>query len=86
MMTRGTMSWFFKMNGAEAFVASQKPAFIQFLKTISFDEPMAGAQTALPPGHPPIGGGMTAAADAMAPGIRKTGLDRATRLAGNTAG
>ena len=67
MMTRGTMSWFFKMNGADAFVASQKPAFIQFLKTISFDEPMAGAQTALPPGHPPIGGGMTAAADAMAP-------------------
>ena len=67
MMTRGTMSWFFKMTGADAFVTSQKPVFVQFLKTISFDEPLAGAQTGLPTGHPPIGGDMTESTVAMAP-------------------
>ena len=38
MMTRGNMSWFFKMTGEESFVASQKPGFIQFLKSVSFNE------------------------------------------------
>ena len=67
MVTRGTMSWFFKMTGEESFVASQKPVFIQFLKTVSFDEPLAETQTALPPGHPPIGSDMNAAPGSTAP-------------------
>jgi hypothetical protein len=38
MMTRGNMTWFFKMTGEESFVASQKPSLIQFLKSVSFNE------------------------------------------------
>jgi hypothetical protein len=51
-LTRGQMSWFFKLAGEESFVASQKPVLIAFLKSIQFTE-----QTdALPPGHPALGG------------------------------
>jgi hypothetical protein len=38
MLTRGTMSWFFKMTGEDACVTSQKEKFLQFLKSISFAE------------------------------------------------
>jgi len=38
MLTRGTMSWFFKMTGEDACVASQKKKFLQFLKSVSFAE------------------------------------------------
>jgi hypothetical protein len=38
MLTRGMMSWFFKMTGEDAFVASQKEKFLQFLKSVSFVE------------------------------------------------
>ncbi|MFT3782060.1 MAG: hypothetical protein QM790_08590 [Nibricoccus sp.] len=31
---RGEEAWFFKLNGPDAVVASQKPAFIEFLKTV----------------------------------------------------
>jgi hypothetical protein len=64
MMTRGPMSWFFKMTGEESFVAAQKPAFIQFLKSVSFTEPSAGIQPALPPGHPAVGVTATSTASA----------------------
>ncbi|HSY75181.1 MAG TPA: hypothetical protein VK810_06905 [Dongiaceae bacterium] len=36
MLARGETSWFFKMTGEDSFVASQKPNFLQFLKSISF--------------------------------------------------
>jgi hypothetical protein len=51
MVTRGNMSWFFKMTGEESFVVSQKPGLIQFLKSVSFDE-----SAAVPP-HPLIASG-----------------------------
>ncbi|MGC9942683.1 MAG: hypothetical protein ABSE48_12675 [Verrucomicrobiota bacterium] len=35
-LTRGTMSWFFKMTGGDEFVTSQKGIFLKFLKSISF--------------------------------------------------
>lgn len=38
MLTRGDMSWFFKMTGEDSFVASQKQNFLQFLKSVSFAE------------------------------------------------
>jgi len=38
MLTRGSMSWFFKMTGEEKFVGAQKEKFLQFLKSISFTE------------------------------------------------
>lgn len=45
-------AWFFKMTGDDQVVASQKPAFIEFLSSIEF----AAAETpgGLPPSHPPI--------------------------------
>ena len=48
-------AWFFKMTGDDALVAEQKPAFIEFLKSVSL--PSATAQMGLPPSHPPIGAG-----------------------------
>jgi len=51
MLTRGTMSWFFKMTGEDAFVTSQKDNFIQFLKSVSFVE-NAPAETAAAPVAP----------------------------------
>jgi hypothetical protein len=45
-LTRGAMSWFFKMTGDESFVSSQKQNFVQFLKSVSFAD-----QSAVPP-HP----------------------------------
>jgi hypothetical protein len=38
MLTRGATSWFFKMDGEDSFVASQKENFLQFLKSVSFVE------------------------------------------------
>ena len=56
---RGGVAWFFKMTGNDAVVAGQKPAFVEFLKSVSFPE--AGAQAQLPPGHPSMdAGGMLA--------------------------
>jgi hypothetical protein len=34
-LTHGTMSWFFKITGGDAFVTSQKETFLKFLKSIS---------------------------------------------------
>jgi hypothetical protein len=36
MLTRDSMSWFFKITGDDAAVTSQKNHFLQFLKSISF--------------------------------------------------
>jgi len=38
ILTRGTMSWFFKITGGDAFVTSQKEKFLQFLKSVAFVE------------------------------------------------
>ncbi len=48
MLTRGTMSWFIKIAGDDAFVTSQKQKFLQFLKSISFDDQGGGPTTAIP--------------------------------------
>jgi hypothetical protein len=46
MLTSGGTSWFFKMTGDASFVASQKPAFLQFLKSVNFVAPAAAAPMA----------------------------------------
>jgi hypothetical protein len=62
---RDGAAWFFKMTGEDSLVAEQKPAFIEFLKSVTFTA--ATAQAQLPPSHPPIeGGGMMAPAGAPA--------------------
>lgn len=47
-------SWFYKMTGDATLVEQQKPAFIDFLKSLNFGETPA-APTELPAGHPAIG-------------------------------
>jgi len=61
VLKRGGVAWFFKMSGDDELVKEQKPTFVNFLKTLSFEAAPAGAgegtpsMTALPPSHPPIG-------------------------------
>ncbi len=57
IMHRESVTWFFKMAGDDELVAQQKPAFVEFLKSLSF----ASAQAGLPPSHPPIDSGSLAA-------------------------
>jgi hypothetical protein len=52
---RDGVAWFFKMTGDDALVAQQKPAFVEFLKSLSFN-PAPASASELPPNHPPIGG------------------------------
>jgi hypothetical protein len=44
-------AWFFKMTGDPEVVAQQKPALVEFLKSVQFQ-----TAAALPPSHPPIEG------------------------------
>ena len=63
---RDGTAWFFKMTGDDAVVTEQKPAFIEFLKSVSF--PPATAQAQLPPAHPPMdSGNLMSQAGAAAP-------------------
>lgn len=53
ILHRADAVWFFKMTGDDELAAKQKPAFIEFLKSVKF----AGAvesQAALPAGHPSV--------------------------------
>ena len=63
---RGDATWFYKMTGDADWVEQQKPAFVDFLKSLKF--PAATAPAAmpptLPPGHPALGGMGLPAADA----------------------
>jgi len=52
---RDGTTWFFKMTGDDALVGAQKPAFVEFLKSVTLPSGMGMA--GLPPSHPPIGGG-----------------------------
>ncbi len=67
---QNNVAWFFKMSGDDELVAQQKPAFLEFLKSVSFNA--AADQTGLPPSHPPVGDGsmplMSAGAAAPAVG------------------
>ena len=56
---RDDTEWFFKMTGDADLVEKQKPAFITFLKSVSFGPPAAAPamdMSQLPPLHPPIEG------------------------------
>ena len=49
---RDGTTWFFKMTGDDQLVAGQKPAFIGFLKSLSFA--VTPSTSELPPSHPPL--------------------------------
>jgi hypothetical protein len=65
VLHRDDTAWFFKITGDAALVEAQKPAFIAFLKSVSFGAPAAATpatdMSQLLPEHPPIGGMMPAA-------------------------
>ncbi len=48
-LTRGGMSWFFRMTGDDAFVTSQKEKFLQLLKSVSFPDNAPGPIAPVPP-------------------------------------
>ncbi len=62
VLHRDDTAWFFKITGDSALVEAQKPAFVAFLKSVSFVAPTAAAVAPapdmgqLPPSHPPIAG------------------------------
>jgi hypothetical protein len=51
ILNRDGTAWFFKMTGNPGVVAEQKPALLEFLKSVQFGAPDAAA---LPAGHPPM--------------------------------
>jgi hypothetical protein len=62
ILRKDNVAWFFKMAGDDQLVAKEKPAFISFLKSVSFTAsaaPMPApnmSSSALPASHPPIDG------------------------------
>lgn len=62
ILMRGETAWFFKLTGEDALVAAQKPAFLEFLKSVSFVSEPAGGMPPMAGGMPPMGGGMMAPA------------------------
>jgi len=68
---RDGMAWFYKMTGDADLVEQQKPAFVEFLKSLKFQAaPVSGGMGEMPatlqPGHPAIGD-MTTPTTASAP-------------------
>jgi len=51
---RDDMAWFYKMTGDADLVEQQKPAFVEFLKSLNFGA-SAQAEAELPSGHPAVG-------------------------------
>jgi hypothetical protein len=49
---RDNRSWFFKLQGPPAGVSAARPAFLEFLKTLSFEGAAARATPPTPPGTP----------------------------------
>jgi hypothetical protein len=49
MLTKDGTSWFFKMTGDDSIVRDQKPAFVQFLKSITFQPAVQPIQFARAP-------------------------------------
>jgi hypothetical protein len=56
---REGMAWFYKMTGDAELVEQQKPAFIEFLKSLNFGAP-AQATAEMPAGNPAASGNMGA--------------------------
>jgi hypothetical protein len=53
ILGREGVAWYFKMNGDEVVVSQQKPAFVEFLKSVTF--PQGEPSSELPPSHPAVG-------------------------------
>ncbi len=62
---RDGMTWFYKMTGDADLAEQQKPAFVEFLKSLNFGA-AAQSQPEMPAGHPAAGGDMGALLSAPA--------------------
>jgi hypothetical protein len=51
MAHRADASWFYKLSGDTALVEAQKPAFIEFLKSIQMKPAPASGTASVPPGE-----------------------------------
>jgi hypothetical protein len=71
VLEKGGLTWYFKMNGDDAVVKEQKPAFLDFLKSISFAA--APATAAANPGAG-ISMGQPISAEAMASAVSNPSL------------
>ena len=60
------MAWFYKMTGDADLVEQQKPAFVEFLKSVNFGA-AAPTQAEMPAEHPATGGDMGGQLSADAP-------------------
>ena len=78
---RDGMTWFYKMTGDADLAEQQKPAFVEFLKSLNFGA-AAPAQPEMPAGHPAVGGDMTALLSAPAAPISHDGQPNWTVPAG----
>ena len=65
---RAGTAWFYKMTGDADLVEQQKPAFVEFLKSLNFGA-AAQAQTEMPAPNPAAGGDMRALLSAAAPAV-----------------
>jgi hypothetical protein len=63
---RDGMAWFYKMTGDADLVEQQKPAFVEFLKSLNFGA-AAPTQTEMPAANPAASGDMGALLSAAAP-------------------
>jgi hypothetical protein len=68
MLDREGTAWFFKMTGDDELVVQQKPAFVDFLRSVQFAA--SETQPTLPPSHPPIAGAATQPAPASESGAK----------------
>ncbi len=72
ILHREGTAWFFKLLGDDQLVAAQKPAMIEFLKSIAFGAPSPAtamvADSSLPDGHPPVPSSTPAAAAGLPDG------------------
>jgi hypothetical protein len=55
IMPRGEVSWFYKLQGDAALVDAQKPAFVEFLKSVKIEDAPASETASAPGGLPPMG-------------------------------
>ncbi len=54
MLNRPDGTWFFKLQGDDGAVAEQKPAFLEFLKSVRFEDQPATVAAASPVAPPPV--------------------------------
>jgi hypothetical protein len=71
VLEKGGLTWYFKMNGDDAVVKEQKPAFLDFLKSISFE---AAPVTAMANPNAGMSMGQPISAETMATAISNPSL------------